>query len=124
MNRVAELSTRTEIEARTLNRVPFKNLVPLPEIIADTIGVGVSSKAVTQIYDTLIKKIGSEFYILLQADLSLVQTVSSPEIAEALGRVREGNIYVKPGYDGIFGVVKVFGDNERKKTEQKSFDLS
>lgn len=126
MNRIEELAVRTEVEAKKLNRIPYKSLVPLPEIIADVIGVGVASKAVIQIYDSLIKKIGSEFYILLHAGLPAVSAASSsgPEIARALERVRSGDIYIKPGYDGVFGVVKVFTDNERKKAEQQNLDFS
>lgn len=122
MNRVAELATRSESEAKQLNRIPFESLVPLPEIIADALGVGVASKKVVAIYGKLIKELGNEFYILRKADLTKVSAVSSSEIAEALNRVRSGNIYVKPGYDGIFGVVKVFSEKE-KKVPQVSLDI-
>lgn len=107
LSRVADLSSRSENEAKKLNRVPFESLVPLPEIIADTVGVGVASKKVREIYDRLIKEIGNEFYILRKADLSAVAAASIPEIADALNRVRTGNIFIEPGYDGIFGTVKV-----------------
>lgn len=122
MNRVAALATRTETEARKMNRIPFESLVPLPEIIADTFGVGVASKKVMETYDRLIKKVGNEFYILRKADLQTVADVSTKEIAGALDRVRTGNIYVKPGYDGVFGVVKVFSERE-KKIPQVALDL-
>ncbi len=107
MNRAAELATRSETEAKKIKRVPFESLVPLPEIIADTIGVGVASKKVVAIYDKLIKELGNEFYVLRKADLKKIAAVSSQDIADALGRVRTGNIHIKPGYDGIFGTVKV-----------------
>ncbi len=122
MSRVADLSSRSEVEAKKLNRVPFESLVPLPEIIADALGVGVASKKVIAIYDKLIQELGNEFYILRKADLAKVSAVSSPEISDALNRVRKVNIYIKPGYDGIFGVVKVFSDTE-KKIPQVSLDI-
>jgi len=46
--------------------------------------------------------------------------VAGKDIAEAISRVRSGNIFVKPGFDGVFGVVKVFQDRE---VEQESLDL-
>lgn len=107
MSRVADLSTRSESEAKKITRVPFESLVPLPEIIADVIGVGVASKKVVTLYENLIKKLGNELYILRTADLNKVAVASSLEIADALNRVRTGNVYIEPGYDGIFGVVKV-----------------
>lgn len=123
LSRVADLSGRSVDAARALNRVPYKSLVPLPEIIADTLGVGVSAKSVVTVYENLIKNVGSEFYILLHADLEEIKQASSSEVANALERVRTGTIYIKPGYDGVFGVVKVFSENERKKTSQQALDF-
>jgi len=108
MNRVNELADRDEAQARAFSRIPYRSLVPLPEIIADTLGVGVASKAVKKEYDKLIQHFGNEFSILIDADLTDIEKVSSTQIAEAVNRVRTGNIYIEPGYDGIFGRVKIF----------------
>ncbi len=119
MNRVDELADRDETQARTTKRIPYKSLVPLPEIIADTLGVGVASKAVKAQYDNLIQKLGNEFYILIEASLREIERASTKHIAEAISRVRTGNIHIEPGYDGIFGVVKVFGNKEHRGTVQQ-----
>lgn len=116
MNRVDALATRSEDEAKKLPRIPYKSLVPLPEIIADVIGVGVASKAVQTVYHTLIKKNGPEFFILLDCGLDVIAAASTPEIARAVERVRAGDIFVRPGYDGVFGTVKVFEENGHKKS--------
>lgn len=124
MNRVYELADRSETEARQVQKISYKSLVPLREIIADTLEIGVSSKKVKALYDTLIQKIGSEFFILLRADLSQISESSSEQLAEAINRVRAGNIYIKPGYDGEFGVVRVFRDHDiRGGTKQGVLDL-
>lgn len=120
MNRVAELATRSEQQAKQLRRIPYESLVPLPEIIADTLGVGVASKKVVTMHEQLIKQLGNEFFILRQATLPAIAAASIPEVATAVERVRAGNIVVKPGYDGIFGTVKVFSDAVRVK---KQIDL-
>ncbi len=123
MNRVEELAdvSGVKTETKTANRVPYKSLVPLPEIISDVFGVGASSKKVKGAYEDLIKKLGNEFYILIDAKLPEIEKNSSKEIADAIDRVRIGNIFIKPGYDGEFGVVKVFED--RKKVSQTSILL-
>ena len=112
LNRVVELSDRTKAQAKKINAIPYKNLVPLPEILADIYAVGVNTKTVKTEYDNLIAKLGNEFYILLHAELEKIEQASNKNIAEAIERVRAGNIYIRPGYDGEFGKVKIFKENE------------
>ncbi|KKQ27790.1 MAG: and RNA helicase protein [Candidatus Magasanikbacteria bacterium GW2011_GWC2_37_14] len=123
MNRVTELADRTEEEAKKIKHVPFKSLVPLPEIIADCFNCGVSTKRVKEVYNKLIKKLGNEFNILLNIDTQEIAFTSEPIIGEAVERVRTGKIYVRPGYDGEFGVVKVFSDEERVGKKQIGLEL-
>lgn len=113
-NRVFELADRTLEEAKLAGQkqIPYKSIVPLAEIIADVYSCGVNTKRVVESYEILIKNFSTEFFILLEADLEKISSVVGKEIAEAVGRVRSGNIYVKPGFDGIFGLVKVFQDRE------------
>ncbi len=112
LNRVVSLADRTEAEAKKVGRIPYKSLVPLPEIIADTFQCGVATKRVAAAYEALIAAVGNEFHILLDAPLAAIAQASTPQIAEAVKRVRAGNIVIRPGYDGVFGTVKVFEDNE------------
>jgi len=123
MNRVDELSDRTETEARKAIGIPYKSLVPLTEIIADTIGVGVASKAVKTVYDSLIQQLGNEFYILTQSTLPEIEKASDKQIANAIERVRTGNIHIVPGYDGVFGIVKVFEEGIHRGNKQLGLDL-
>lgn len=114
-NRVHELSDRDASSVNKIagKKISYKSLVPLPEIIADTLQVGVSSKAVKKEYDSLIKNFGSEFNILLNISEDEIKKASSERIAAAIAKVRAGDINIKPGYDGEFGVVKVWGEGER-----------
>jgi PHP family Zn ribbon phosphoesterase len=114
MHRVDQLATRTLAEAKQLPRIPYRSLVPLPEIIADTFGCGVNTKKVRDCYDHMIAVLGPEFYILLHASLDSIVRAASADVARAVGRVRDGNIFVRPGYDGEFGIVKVF-ENARDR---------
>ncbi len=114
-NRVHELADRSVEEARTIgeeNMIPYKSIIPLGEILADVFSCGVKTKRVAAAYDNLTEQLGSEFHILLHADLKNIEDASTQQIAQAIDRVRQGKIYVKPGYDGEFGVVKVFQEGE------------
>jgi DNA helicase-2/ATP-dependent DNA helicase PcrA len=118
MNRVMELGDRTNEEARAHGntRVPFESLVPLVEIIADALGRKWNTKTVQRVYQSLIDNLGSEFGILRHASLEKIALHSSARVADAVDRVRKGTLFIQPGYDGEFGVVKVFGDDESQET--------
>jgi uncharacterized protein (TIGR00375 family) len=126
MNRVAELADRSEEAAKAIKekKIPYRSSVPLPEILADVYHVGVQTKKVTEEYSKLIHAFGNEFNILRSISLDDIARVSDKTIANAIERVRSGNIYVVPGYDGVFGVVKVFKDRQdRGQPAQLGFEL-
>ena len=96
-------------------RVPYKNLVTLDSIIGEALDVGKAAKSVMKEYMKLIKAFASEFVVLQDAPIKKIALASKPEIAEGVKRMREGKLTIKPGYDGEFGVVKLFSDEDRKK---------
>jgi uncharacterized protein (TIGR00375 family) len=104
------------------NRPPFVSLIPLSEIIAEAIGGrGVWTKGVDRRYHRLIEAFGDEFAVLLRASRSEIEAQSTSEIAEGVMRVREGKLKIEPGYDGEYGIVKIFGSGEESQlSPQKS----
>jgi len=113
LNRVEQLSDREE-GFKPENVIPFKSLVPLTEIIADALGTLVGTKQGEEEYKNLIEKFGNEFEILIDVSRSELETVTLPEIAEGIIRVREGKVYIEPGYDGIYGKIRIFSKGEQK----------
>jgi len=113
LNRVEELADREEGFVPP-NKIPFKSLVPLNEIIADVLGLGTAAKDVAREYDSLIAKLGSEFNILLDANENTLKSATLSEIAEGIIRVREGKVTKEPGYDGVYGKIKIFSAEEGK----------
>ncbi len=119
MNRVEQLADRAEGTVPA-NAIPFKNLIPLDEIIADARGVGKGSKAVEGEYRNIIARFGTEFEVLGKVPREDLLKGMSERVAEGIMRVREGRVKIAPGYDGEYGKIESFGDDEKpKKTEEQ-----
>ncbi len=120
MFRVDELADRP-VGAKSPHAIPFKSLVPLNEIIAESFGVGTASKKVKEEYMRIVEKLGSEFATLVDASKSDLERATVPEVVEGIMRVREGRLHIEPGFDGEYGKVKIFEDDERREiTKQVS----
>jgi uncharacterized protein (TIGR00375 family) len=120
LNRVNELADRpTGFKPKG---VPgFKKLVELDKIIAEALDIKSRSSNKVQIeYNNLVKQLGNELFILIDASLDDIKKVSSPSIAEGVKRVRNGELELKPGFDGQYGVIKIFSEEEKKKDNQMS----
>ncbi len=105
------------------NVVPFRSLVPLEEVIGEALGCGPRTKKVAREYENLMKIFGSEFRILLDTSIDELAKSTLPEIAEALRRVRKGELTIEPGYDGEYGKVRIFKEGEKRspKTQASLF---
>ncbi len=119
VNRVEKLADRPE-GFKPDNAIPFKNLIPLEEIIADAKGVGKTSVAVEREYRSCLMKFGSEFEILLHASKQNLLKGLAPKVAEGVLRVREGKVNIKAGFDGEYGIISIFDSrpDEHKSEEQ------
>jgi PHP family Zn ribbon phosphoesterase len=113
LNRVDSLADRPE-GFKPENAIPFKSLIPLAEIIADAIGQGVGTVEVDKEYKNLIGKFGNEFNVLIDVPRQELELVTLPEIAEGIIRAREGKVFIEPGYDGIYGKIRIFQKGEQK----------
>lgn len=133
MSRVEQLASReieTEAEKDKLGvrwikdrkgvRPPYVMLVPLAEIISEALGVGVGSQKVMGVYEQLVKTIGPEFKILLNTPTEELGKVADPKVVEGITRVRSGDIVIEPGYDGVFGKVKIWKDEGVEKGESST----
>ncbi len=93
-------------------RPPFAMLVPLTEIIAECMGAPVTSPKVQTPYRLLTDGLGGEFSVLLKATHAEIANIAGERVAVGIDKVRVGDIVIDPGYDGVFGVVKLWKEGE------------
>jgi DNA helicase-2/ATP-dependent DNA helicase PcrA len=106
LQRVEDLADRPE-GARPAGAGGCRSLVPLPEVVAEVAGVGPSSKTVRQKVDAMIELLGPELPILERLPLDAIAAAGFPEVAEAVGKVRRGQVVRDPGFDGEYGTIRL-----------------
>ena len=119
LRRVTELAGRP-VDTRAVcpqngdtNRRPYLSLIPLREIIAELLGTGADSKKAGAAYTRLVTQAGSELGLLADMPVSAIEKMDASGIpgerlAEAVSRMRAGQVFIWPGYDGVYGTVRVF----------------
>ncbi|MFZ7110090.1 MAG: UvrD-helicase domain-containing protein [Desulfatiglandales bacterium] len=111
LHRIEELADRSEPRISK----PFYSLIPLTEIISEIFGTGPATKRVTQAYDDLLSLLGPELYILMEVPLKDIERAGGMLLAEAVDRMRQTRVIRQEGYDGEYGVIRLFEDAEREE---------
>lgn len=120
LHRVEELADR-EAGSRPPVARPFESLVPLPEVISMALEVGPASRQVTRCYHSLLANLGPELVILRQAPLDQVARLAGPPVAEAIRRMRAGEVQSLPGFDGEYGKILLWRPEERRSGQASLF---
>ncbi|MBX6724273.1 MAG: AAA family ATPase, partial [Dactylosporangium sp.] len=98
LSRVEDLADRPA-GARAPGANHVTHLVPLPEVLGEIHGVGPRTRTVETRLATLVAALGPELEILLRAPLEEIARVGGELLAEAVGRLRRGQVHRTPGYD-------------------------
>lgn len=136
MERVEAIASRSNAELRIKNseglikseafpeRAGYKMLVPLLQVIAEAFDTAPTTQKVINEYKKLTSVLGSELKILTggasgtKIPIEEITKISGSKIAEGVDKVRKGDLVIDPGYDGVYGVVKIWG--EEKENIEKS----
>lgn len=60
---------------------------------------------------------------MLTAKIEEIARISGEKAAEGIERVREGKIVIEPGYDGVFGTVKIWPSFAEASEGKKQMSL-
>lgn len=152
LSRVYELADRPIRVEPSANAIPFKSVIPLEEVIAETYSVGVASAKVQKMYEQMVNSQPltssisplfqggerdstnpplrirggegelerNEFSILLDWPEEEIAKISDENIARSTMRIRNGQVHIEGGYDGVFGKIHIYSEEERKKLFKKA----
>jgi DNA helicase-2/ATP-dependent DNA helicase PcrA len=109
LHRTLELSDR---ETPHISK-RFTSLIPLPEILSELLTCGPATKKVTSAYEELLAGLGPEFHILLEAPLDEIEEAGGFLLAKAIDRMRRNRVICEEGYDGEYGVIRLFDQAEK-----------
>ncbi|MGH7196825.1 MAG: endonuclease Q family protein [Candidatus Saccharimonadales bacterium] len=119
--RLSELADQPLDPNSDKKRVEY--IIPLAEVIAELRNVkSTSGKAVVEEYHKLIATLGDEFSILRKIPIEQIQLVS-PQTALAIDRIRKGEVHRDPGFDGVYGTIKVFKDQAERQAAIQQLSL-
>ncbi len=87
------------------NNRPFRQLVPLRELISQAVSAGVGTKKVSSAYSALVDYFKTELNVLISASEDDLARIAGDLTAEMIIAVREGRVHVEAGFDGVYGTV-------------------
>ncbi len=118
LHRVEHLADR-EAGDRPALAPPYENLIPLKEIIGSVFGVGPTSKRVQRVYERLLAELGPELAILRDASPEAIAGCGEALVAEGVRRMRSGEVEIAAGYDGVYGRIQVFSEEDRARLSRQ-----
>ncbi|MDO4306649.1 MAG: UvrD-helicase domain-containing protein [Eubacteriales bacterium] len=110
-HRIVQLADREDGFVKE-NAKPFESLVPLPEVIAASTGRSAASKKVQDDYEHMLSALGAEFSVLREIPVEDIRKESGYLISEGIRRLRAGQVIRRPGFDGEYGTIKLFENDE------------
>ncbi|MEW6659078.1 MAG: UvrD-helicase domain-containing protein [Thermodesulfobacteriota bacterium] len=114
MHRVQDLADRRPGEQPPQAR-PFESLIPLPEVLGQVLEANPGTKKVNHLYFRVLEKLGPELEILRRASLEDLAREGGSLLAYGMDKMRQGRVHIAPGYDGVYGEIRLFTPEERQE---------
>lgn len=96
------------IKSKNFNRAGYRMLVPLHQVIAEVFHTAPTTQKVLNEYKKLVTTLGGEIKVLTKVSLDEIAKISGSKVAEGVDKDRRGDLVIDPGYDGVYGVVKIW----------------
>lgn len=109
LSRIYELKDRTE----PLKKIDYRYAIPLIELISDVYGLGKESKKVQDAYFNAVERIG-ELELLLNVKEKDLTSFVDESIATGIINMRMGRVEKIPGFDGVYGKIKVMTEKAKE----------
>jgi len=122
MHRVESLADREKGDYSP-NRIPYINLIPLNEIVAQALSKTSECKSVWDLYFKFIHEFGNEHEILTKVPIQDMARLSPEQVSIAVDRMRKGRVKIIPGHDGEFGKIRLFDDDTVEEEAQGQLKL-
>ena len=121
LHRVEELADRPQ-GFEPAGAPDVTHLLQLHEVLGEVNRVGAKSKTVESQLRTLVSELGPELAILRDVPIDHIAKTGGELLGEAIGRLRRRDVKRIPGYDGEYGVIRIFEPGELT-TEATLFDV-
>jgi len=112
LHRIQALSDKSKRKAATLE---YFKTIPLLEILSEIFQLHQGSKKIMICYNKLLEQFGPELHILNFTGIEELRNSGIPLLAEAIARMRKNEVMITPGFDGKYGRIKIFREEEIKK---------
>lgn len=111
LHRVSEIANRNE-KFKPNKHKKVEYIIPLQEVVCEIENVkSINSKKAINSYFNLINNLENEFEILRNTSVIKIEKVAGKKYKNAIEKIRNQDVFVEAGYDGVFGKVKVFNPN-------------
>ena len=109
LHRVQDLAARKPQKNSVLSDGKVTHMLSLHEVLAQILEVKIATKKVEKLYHKLLTEFGPEMLILQKLPLEDIEQFGVKLLAEAIRRLRKEEVFLTPGYDGVYGKVGLFG---------------
>jgi PHP family Zn ribbon phosphoesterase len=82
-----------------------------------------ASQKVKDQYQAIVTTLADELTVLLKTPIDEIRSRFGARLAQGIEKVRRGDIVIVPGYDNLYGTVKIWSDDEETPDDSSQMSL-